>query len=41
MTRYGGATLTEALCEIGTADAVDYCSALGRLIQQENSKRDS
>jgi len=40
MTRYGGATLTEALCEVGAADAEDYCAAIGRLIKQENSKRD-
>lgn len=40
MTRYGGATLTEALVELDRADANDYIAAVGRLIRQENAKRD-
>lgn len=41
LTRYGGCTLTEALVDIDRADADEYGAAIGRLIQQENAKRDT
>lgn len=37
MTRYGKATLTEALCELDRVDAADYIAAIGRIVQQENA----
>ena len=40
MTRYGNATLTEALMEIDRIDATAYVEALSRLIKAENATRD-
>lgn len=39
MTRYGHATLTEALCMIDSASALDYCTALGKLLREENASK--
>lgn len=41
LTRHGHCTLQEALVDIDRADADDYGAAIGRLIQQENAKRDT
>lgn len=41
LTRHGHCTLHEALVDIDRADADDYGAAIGRLIQQENAKRDT
>lgn len=41
MTRYGRITLTEAMTELDKASSNDFAAAVGRLIKQENSKRDS
>lgn len=41
MTRYGNATVTEALVELDQVDRSDFIAATGRLIQQENAKRDT
>jgi hypothetical protein len=39
MTRCGRATLTEALCELETDDAIMYCDAILTLIKQENEAK--
>lgn len=41
MTRYGRATLTEALTELDQTDRRDFIAATGRLIKDENAKRDT
>jgi hypothetical protein len=41
ITRYGNATLTEALVGLDREDSLDYIGAIGRLIRAENQKRDS
>jgi hypothetical protein len=40
MTRYGRITLTEAMTGLDQASANDFTAAVGRLIKQENAKRD-
>lgn len=41
ITRYGNATLTEAMVDLDRSDQMDYIAAIGRLLKAENAKRDS